>query len=38
LQGWGKGLVVQGAWLAVFDGILLALNGGYIRDLLGLAG
>ena len=38
LQGWGKGLIAQGLWLAVFDGILLALNGGYIRDLLGLAG
>lgn len=38
LQGWGKGLVVQGAWLAVFDGVLLALNGGYVRDLLVLAG
>lgn len=38
LQGWGKGLVVQGAWLAVFDGVLLALNGGYVRDLLALAG
>ena len=33
LQGWGKGLIAQGLWLAVFDGILLALNGGYVRDL-----
>ena len=38
LQGWGKGLVAQGLWLAVFDGVLLSLNGGYVRDLLGLAG
>ena len=38
LQGWGKGLVAQGLWLAVFDGILLSLNGGYVRDLLVLAG
>ena len=38
LQGWGKGLVVQGLWLAVFDGFLLALNGVYVRDLLGLVG
>ncbi len=38
LQGWGKGLVVQGLWLAVFDGVLLALNGGYVRDLLALTG
>ena len=38
LQGWGKGLVVQGLWLAVFDGVLLALNGDYVRDLLALTG
>ncbi len=38
LQGWGKGLVAQGLWLAVFDGVLLSLNGGYVRDLLGLVG
>ena len=38
LQGWGKGLVAQGLWLAVFDGVLLALNGGYVQDLLGLVG
>lgn len=39
LRGWGKGLVAQGLWLAVFDGgILMALNGGYVRDLLGLVG
>ena len=36
LQGWGKGLIAQGLWLAVFDAFLLALNGGYVRDLLGL--
>ena len=38
LQGWGKGLIAQGLWLAVFDGILLALNGGYVRDLFGFIG
>lgn len=38
LQGWGKGLIAQGLWLAVFDGFLLSLNGGYVRDLLGLVG
>ena len=38
LQGWGKGLIAQGLWLAVFDGLLLALNGGYVRDLFGLVG
>ena len=38
LQGWGKGLIAQGLWLAVFDGILLAINGSYVRDLLNLAG
>ena len=38
LQGWGKGLVAQGLWLAVFDGVLLAINGGYVRDLIGLVG
>ncbi|QIN79011.1 hypothetical protein GBA65_11300 [Rubrobacter marinus] len=38
LQGWGKGLVVQGLWLAVFDGVLLAINGEYVGSLLVLAG
>lgn len=38
LQGWGKGLVVQGLWLAVFDGVLLALNGGYVWALIGAVG
>ena len=36
LRGWGKGLIVQGLWLAVFDGVLISLNGGYTQALLGL--
>lgn len=38
LQGWGKGLIAQGLWLAVFDGLLLSLNGSYLQGLLGLVG
>ena len=38
LQGWGKGLIVQGLWLAVFDGVLLEINGEYARELFGLVG
>lgn len=38
LQGWGRGLLLQGLFFALFDAVLLSTNGAYLRNLLAFVG